>query len=144
LPKSYLQVSHGANPVTRYLLQAGGVFSIIPARSGDLDLPRSLPVVVPFAICYPTMLALFSESAGEDEQGWVMGITIALFTLGCGMISLAGGAMMAISPRLPFMAGIASFSVALIFIATLWPQADVKALDKVEQYDAGEATSPFS
>jgi predicted MFS family arabinose efflux permease len=92
-----------------------------------------VPVVVPFAICYPTMLALFSESAGEDEQGWVMGVTIALFTLGCGMISLAGGAMMAISPRLPFMAGIASFLAALIFIAMWWPQADVKALDKVEQ-----------
>ncbi len=92
-----------------------------------------VPIVVGFAICYPTMLALFSVSAGEDEQGWVMGITIALFTLGSGTISLAGGAMMEIDARLPFMAGIASFLVALIFSATLWRQADVKALDKVEQ-----------
>jgi len=92
-----------------------------------------VPVVVGFAICYPTTLALFSESAGADEQGWVMGVTIALFTLGSGIISLAGGGMMAIDARLPFMAGIASFVVALIFIATLWRQADVMALDKVER-----------
>jgi DHA1 family tetracycline resistance protein-like MFS transporter len=91
-----------------------------------------VPIVVGFAICYPTMLSLFSESVGEDEQGWVMGITIALFTLGSGTISLAGGAMMSIDARLPFMAGIASFLLALIFIATLWRQADVKALDRVE------------
>ncbi len=93
-----------------------------------------VPVVVAFAICYPTMLALFSESAGADEQGWIMGVSIALFTLGSGMISLAGGGMMAISAYLPFMAGIASFLVALIFVATLWwRQPDVKALDKAEQ-----------
>ena len=91
-----------------------------------------VPIVAAFAIGYPTMLALFSKSVGKDEQGWVMGITIALFTLGSGMIAFAGGAMMAIDARLPFMTGIASFLVALIFITTLWRQADVKALDKVE------------
>ena len=88
-----------------------------------------VPIVVAFAICYPTMLSLFSMSAGEDEQGWVMGLTIALFTLGCGAISLAGGAMMAIDARLPFIAGIASFLAALIFSSTLWRQTDVRALD---------------
>jgi len=88
-----------------------------------------VPIVVGFGIGYPTMLALFSASADEDEQGWVMGITMALFTLGCGAISLAGGAMMAIDARLPFMTGIASFLVALILIARLWRQPDVKALE---------------
>jgi hypothetical protein len=38
-----------------------------------------------------------------------MGISIALFTLGSGTISLAGGAVMAIDPRPPFAAGIARF-----------------------------------
>lgn len=65
--------------------------------SGVLVVPLSkrigkIPIVVAFAIGYPTMLAFFSASAGDDEQGWVMGITMALFTLGSGMISLAGGA----------------------------------------------------
>jgi len=103
--------------------------------NGDAMLAYLLviPVVIAFAICYPTMLSLYSESAGAEEQGWVMGVSIALFTLGSGMISLAGGGMMAIDARLPFVTGTASFLVALVFVATLWRQPDVKALDKVEQ-----------
>jgi hypothetical protein len=62
-----------------------------------------------------------------------MGITIALFTLVCGIISLAGGALMDIDAHLPFITGIASSLVALIFINKLWRQSDVKALDTVEQ-----------
>ncbi len=92
-----------------------------------------VPIVAGFAICYPTMLSLFSESAGADEQGWVMGITIALFTLGSGAISLAGGAMMSIDASMPFIAGLASFLLALFFIATFWGQADVRALDRIDQ-----------
>ena len=92
-----------------------------------------VPIAVAFAIGYPTLLALFSASAGDDEQGWVMGITIALFTLGSGMISLVGGAMMAINENLPFMTSIVSFLVAWFFIFKLWRQADVKALDKAAQ-----------
>jgi MFS transporter, DHA1 family, tetracycline resistance protein len=75
------------------------------------------------------MLSLFSESANADEQGWVMGITIALFTLGSGLISLAGDAMMAIDAALPFITSVASFLVALVFIATLWRQTDVRSLE---------------
>ncbi|MEM7170177.1 MAG: MFS transporter [Pseudomonadota bacterium] len=88
-----------------------------------------VPIVLGFAIGYPTLITLFAASVGEDEQGWVMGITIALFTIGSGFIALTGGAMMAIDPRLPFLTGIASYIVALIFVFTLWRQDDVKALD---------------
>ena len=100
--------------------------------NGDSQLSYVLiiPIVVAFAIGYPTMLTLFSMSVGKDEQGWIMGISIALFTLGSGAISLAGGAMMAVDARLPFMAGIASFVIALILVVTLWRQSDVTALDK--------------
>ena len=101
--------------------------------NGDSQLSYVLiiPIVVAFAIGYPTMLTLFSMSVGKDEQGWIMGISIALFTLGSGAISLAGGAMMAVDARLPFMAGIASFVIALILVVTLWRQSDVTALDKI-------------
>ena len=92
-----------------------------------------IPVVVAFAVAFPTILTLFSVSANQDEQGWVMGITIALFTLGCGIISLAGGALMDIDARLPFITGIASSLAALFFINVLWRQADVKALDTIKQ-----------
>ncbi|MEM7223145.1 MAG: MFS transporter [Pseudomonadota bacterium] len=96
----------------------------------DLSYLLVVPIVVGFAIGYPTLLALFSASAGADEQGWVMGITIALFTLGSGLISLAGGAMMALNPHLPFLTGIASYLIALVLIAVTWRQADIRALDQ--------------
>ena len=88
-----------------------------------------IPIILGFGIAYPTMLALFSASAGKDEQGWVMGVTIALFTLGTGMMSLVGGAMMAVDARLPFITGIVAYAIALYFILTLWRQEDVQALD---------------
>lgn len=66
-----------------------------------------VPIVIGFATAYPTMHSLFSLSAGADEQGWAMGIMSALFTLGSGIISLAGGAMMTIDVRRPFVAGVA-------------------------------------
>ncbi len=99
--------------------------------NGDRDLVYVLlvPIIIGFGIAYPTMLAMFAASAGEQEQGWVMGVAIALFTLGTGMISLVGGALMALDPRLPFLVGIAAYAIALYFIFTLWRQDDVQALD---------------
>jgi MFS family permease len=108
--------------------------ALVDISRTDEERTRNMgKVVAAFAVAFPTMLALFSISADQDEQGWVMGITIALFTLGCGIISLAGGALMDIDAHLPFITGIASSLVALIFINKLWRQSDVKALDTVEQ-----------
>jgi DHA1 family tetracycline resistance protein-like MFS transporter len=118
-------------PTVTYAIIIMAVALVIFTLNGNplLSYFYVVPIVIAFAICYPTMLSLFSESANADEQGWVMGITIALFTLGPGLISLAGGAMMAIDAVLPFITGVASFLVALIFIATLWRHADVRSLE---------------
>ena len=89
-----------------------------------------VPVVFGFGLFYPTVLSLFSASGSPSEQGWVMGLTIALFTLGSGLISLAGGFLMTISPVLPFVTGVASFVVALVCAGWLWRQPDVQALDQ--------------
>jgi predicted MFS family arabinose efflux permease len=55
-----------------------------------------------FGVAYPTVLGLFSGSVGEAEQGWVMGITTAVFTLAGGIMSLIGGGLMDIDINLPF------------------------------------------
>ena len=89
----------------------------------------AIPILVAFGIGYPVMLTLFSASANKDEQGWVMGVSIALFTLGSGLISILGGMLMALNVNLPFAVGIASFIAALVFIAILWRQSDIQALD---------------
>ena len=89
-----------------------------------------LPFILPFSIYYPTMLTLFSLAVSDSEQGWVMGVAVALFTLGAGMISLLGGELMSINIHLPFMIALASSVITLILILTLWRGADIRALDR--------------
>ena len=88
-----------------------------------------LPILTAFSIMYPTLLSMLSEAVDSTEQGWVMGVSIALFTLGSGSISLIGGLTMASDPNLPFMISIGAFVVALILIATVWRSPLVTGLD---------------
>lgn len=55
-----------------------------------------------FGIAYPTILVLFAASVSDEEQGWVMGITTAVFTLVAGCMSLLGAELMSIDIHLPF------------------------------------------
>lgn len=87
-----------------------------------------IPFIVPFALYYPTMLTLFSAAVEKSEQGWVMGVTVALFTLGAGTISLIGGWLMSIDIHLPFLISAASIALALVLIALLWRGDDMRAL----------------
>ena len=89
-----------------------------------------LPFIIPFSIYYPTMLTLFSLAVSDSEQGWVMGVAVALFTLGAGLVSLLGGELMSINIHLPFMIALASSVITLILIFTLWRGADIRALDR--------------
>ncbi len=89
-----------------------------------------VPFVVPFAVYYPTMLTLFSSAVGEDEQGWVMGVTVALFTLAAAIISLAGGRLMAFGTDVPFMVSVAVLVLGVLLVTTLWRGDDFRALDQ--------------
>ncbi|WP_136658616.1 MFS transporter [Nitratireductor sp. XY-223] len=95
----------------------------------DLSFLLVLPILAAFAITYPTLLLMFSETVDETQQGWVMGVSIALFTLGSGSISLVGGLTMAENRDLPFMIGLGAFAVALILVATAWRSDKVLRLD---------------
>ena len=88
-----------------------------------------VPLIAAFGIVYPTMLTLFSACVDETEQGWVMGVSVALFTLGAGIISIVGGPLMAIDIRLPFFVSICSFVIALGLIGLLWRGEDVQKLN---------------
>ena len=88
-----------------------------------------VPLVVAFAINYPVMLTLFSASVDSSEQGWIMGVSIALFTLGTGLISLLGGRFMASDIHLPFMVSIGAAALAAILVTLLWSKEDMARLD---------------
>ncbi|MEO1017701.1 MAG: MFS transporter, partial [Pseudomonadota bacterium] len=89
-----------------------------------------IPVVAAFGVNYPLMITLFSASVDETEQGWVMGVTIAVFTLGAGLISFAGGPLMAIETGLPFIVSIAVLVLAIILIAVFWRGPDMRRLNQ--------------
>jgi MFS family permease len=84
--------------------------------------------IVPFALYYPTMLTLFSAAVEETEQGWVMGVAVALFTLGAGTISLLGGWLMSIDIHLPFLIAAAALAFSMGLIWLLWRGEDMQKL----------------
>jgi DHA1 family tetracycline resistance protein-like MFS transporter len=78
-----------------------------------------------FGIVYPTVLGIFSASVSDNEQGWVMGITVALFTLAVGLTSILGGELMSIDIRSPFYVSFGAALVALMLLFTAWNRPEI-------------------
>jgi MFS family permease len=87
-----------------------------------------VPLAAAFAVGYATLLSLFSASVGEDRQGWVMGITTALWTLGAGLTSLVGGDVMGLDIRLPFYMAAASAGLTIVLIFVLWQISSIRQI----------------
>ncbi|MBN9668724.1 MFS transporter [Roseibium aggregatum] len=83
-----------------------------------------------FGIAYPTFLGLYSAAVGEKEQGWVMGVTIAVFTLVAGVISLIGGELIGFNLDIPFYGVIVAALVALSAMFLFWNKPEIKALTR--------------
>lgn len=83
-----------------------------------------------FGIAYPKLLGVFSASVGDDEQGWVMGITVSLFTLGAGITSFVGGALTSIDIRAPFFVSCAAAVVALVLLFVAWNSPDLRRITR--------------
>jgi DHA1 family tetracycline resistance protein-like MFS transporter len=92
-----------------------------------------VPFMVGFAVYYPTIVTMFSASVDEGHQGWVMGVTVALYTLGAGLISLVGGSVMSIDIHMPMIISAAAVVLSLILVAALWRGDDIKRLDPPHQ-----------
>ena len=81
-----------------------------------------------FGIAYPTILGLFSESVSEADQGWIMGVSTAVFCLAGGVMSLIGGGLMSLDIRLPFYIATLSAVIGLGFLALKWGDAAMRKL----------------
>ncbi|MEM6846587.1 MAG: MFS transporter [Pseudomonadota bacterium] len=80
------------------------------------------------ASMYPTFLKLFSGSVSDEDQGWVMGVTISLFTLSSGIAALVGGLIGAANFDAMFFFGAGSSLMALLAIALVWRTGRVHEL----------------
>jgi MFS family permease len=89
-----------------------------------------LPFIMAFAVYYPTILTMFSTAVDDSEQGWVMGVTVALFTLGAGLVSLLSGDVMAVNIHLPFIFAVVSALIGMLLVFMLWRGEDIRVLDR--------------
>jgi DHA1 family tetracycline resistance protein-like MFS transporter len=83
-----------------------------------------------FGVSYPTLLGLFSSSVSKADQGWVMGVTVAVFTLAGGVMSLIGGGLMDIDIRMPFYVVIAAALLGLVFMGLGWNKPEIRRLTR--------------
>jgi predicted MFS family arabinose efflux permease len=81
-----------------------------------------------FGVSYPTLLGIFSGSVSKADQGWIMGVTTAVFTLAGGIMSLVGGGMMSVDIRLPFYVVIAAALLGLVSMFAAWNRPDIRRL----------------
>jgi predicted MFS family arabinose efflux permease len=81
-----------------------------------------------FGVSYPTILGLFSGSVAERDQGWIMGVTTAVFCLAGGIMSLIGGDLMSIDIRVPFFIVIAAAALGLVALHLTWNGPEVRRL----------------
>ncbi len=106
-----------------------GVLVFILNPIADLSYLLIIPITIAFAIMYPTMLSLFSASVGPAEQGWAMGVTVAIYALGSGTITALGGTLLAINMRMPFFLAIGCCIIALVLMAALFRNPAIRKLD---------------
>ncbi|MET1413451.1 MFS transporter [Roseibium sp. HPY-6] len=84
-----------------------------------------------FGIAYPTFLGLYAAAVNDEEQGWVMGITIAIFTLVAGIISLIGGELIGLNLDIPFFGVIVAAIIALVVMFLSWNKPEIRALTRI-------------
>ncbi len=89
-----------------------------------------VPLAAAFAVGYATLLSIYSASVDQSRQGWVMGVSTALWTLGAGLTSLLGGDLMGLDMHLPFLLALASAVLAAVLIFVLWRGAEMAQITR--------------
>ena len=110
---------------------------VLASPSVALAYVALVPMAAAFPVGYATLLSMFSATVSKSQQGWVMGVTTALWTLGAGSTSLIGGELMRFGIVVPYLIGIGSIALALILIAALWRDPDVRRIAVTRGADAG-------
>jgi predicted MFS family arabinose efflux permease len=116
-----------------------GNLVILSAPSAAIVIVAVVPLAAAFAIGFPTLLSVYSASVDDSEQGWVMGVATAMWTLGAGVTSLIGGDLAAIDIGLPFVIAIGSALLSILFVALAWQTPDMRRL--VRRDDAEDVTA---
>lgn len=109
-------------------VMTASLVAFVLISSGPLSyLPLFLFYFV-FGVSYPTLLGLFSSSVSAEHQGWVMGVSTAVFCLAGGVMSLTGGWLMGLGLKLPFYIAIAAAVLALLALLLTWGRPEMRRI----------------
>jgi MFS family permease len=98
-----------------------GELGYIYSHSAWMAFVLVVPMMAAFGVAYTNMLTFFSHSVGEAEQGWVMGITVSIFTLGAGLVSVFGGKLIHMNLNLPFTLSVCGLVLSVVLARVLLP-----------------------
>ena len=101
---------------------------LIVAPDGTVAYLAFVPLGLAHGIGAPAMFAMFSASVDETLQGWVMGVSVAVWTLAAGLNSLLGGELLATGLRNPFYLAIGYGVLLLIAIYTVGRSDDIRRI----------------
>lgn len=80
-------------------------------------------------IAYSVLLTLFSNQAGADSQGWVMGITNAVMATAFFISGIGGGVLAGLNPVMPLVVTVGCVGLSALLILKL--HTDAKKPDEV-------------
>ncbi len=129
--------------VSTLALFACAALAFVAVPSGLLAFIPIAVFAIAFSVGYPTLLSIYSLSVDETEQGWVMGVTTALFTLGAGLTSLIGGEAMSLDIRMPFFYGAAVAGVAILLVLATWGFPAVQKIVGPKKLDLEQGGVPI-
>lgn len=90
------------------------LFQVIFLISGNeyIAVASMMPIFMAYGVTYTNCLSIFSDAVPENKQGWVMGISVSLFTFAGGVVSIVGEELMNIFLKLPFLLSITGLVIA--------------------------------
>ena len=109
------------NVIGSLLVMASALFFLLYVPYDYSPFVFGSILMLAFGVAYTSMLGLFSHSVPNSQQGWVMGITVSLFTSGAAITSLFGEQLLQISLDFPFILVVIGFciSAALLLLFPL-------------------------
>jgi len=75
------------------------------------------------ALAYSTILTIFSDQVGQNEQGWVMGVTGSIMALAFGINSLLTGLLAQYGAALPIALSVVGLSASGLLMGFYRPQS---------------------
>ncbi|GAB2886217.1 MFS transporter [Paralcaligenes ginsengisoli] len=86
----------------------------IATHSMLVQMIIAVPIAVLVSVAYGAIIVLFTHTVDEQQQGWILGITISINAAVWGLASIASGALSGISPIAPFLFAFAAMAASAI------------------------------